>query len=114
MLKILRSIKIKKLLFCGVNFKNNVNDTRNSKYFLIYQYIKKKYKCDLFSNKINNSKQLSQILKNYNVYIFGSNNNNLDRLRKQILKEKKRKKTIVNILSNKKYTHSKNIEVINI
>ena len=114
LLKILRSIKIKKLLFCGVNFKNNVNDTRNSKYFLIYQYIKKKYKCDLFSNKINNSKQLSQILKNYNVYIFGSNNNNLDRLRKQILKEKKGKKTIVNILSNKKYIHSKNIEVINI
>ena len=114
LLKILRSIKIKKLLFCGVNFKNNVNDTRNSKYFLIYQYIKKKYKCDLFSNKINHSKDLSQILKNYNVYIFGSNNNNIDRLRKQILKEKKRKKTIINILSNKKYTHSKNIEVINI
>ena len=114
MLKILHSIKNKKLLFCGVNFKNNVNDNRNSKYFLIYQYLKKKYKCDLFPYNINHSKHLSQILKSYNVYIFGSNNNNLDRLRKQILKVKKRKKTIINILSNKKYTHSKNIEVINI
>ena len=40
----------------------------NSKYFLIYQYIKK-YKCDLFSNKINYSKDLSQILKTI-MFIF--------------------------------------------
>ena len=37
-----RKIKNKKILFCGISFKNNVLDTRNSKYFELYKILKKK------------------------------------------------------------------------
>ena len=43
-IKNIKSIKKKKILFYGVNFKDNVLDRRNSKFKLVYSNIKNIYK----------------------------------------------------------------------
>ena len=107
----IKPFKNKKILFCGINFKNNVNDKRNSKYFLIYKFLKKKYKCDLFFDfeSINLKK-----LNTYNIFVFGSNNYEIQKLRKNIFSLNKKKKIIVNVLGSQNYIRKKNIQIINI
>ena len=110
----IKPLKNKKILFCGINFKNNVYDKRNSKYYSIYLNLKKKYNCNLFLDTDSYHKNMDKHISNHNIFIIGSSNLNIKRLQKKILTEKKSKKVIISILSKRINSKNKNIKIINI
>jgi UDP-N-acetyl-D-galactosamine dehydrogenase len=110
----IKPLKNKKILFCGINFKNNVYDKRNSKYYSIYLNLKKKYNCNLFLDSDSYRKNMDKHISNHNIFIIGSSNLNIKRLQKKILTEKKSKKVIISILSKRINSKNKNIKIINI
>ena len=110
----IKKFKKRKILYCGVNFKHNVSDKRNSKYNSIYLNLKKKYKCDLFLENKNTPKNINKYLIDYNIFIIGTRNSNIEKLQKKILSVKKSEIIIINILGKKINSQNKNIKIINI
>lgn len=108
----IKPIKNKKILFCGINFKNNVNDKRNSKYYSIYLNLKRKYNCNLFLDTDYSLKNINKHLLNHNIFIIGSSNLNVERLQKKILSEKKSRKIIISIFGKKINCKNKKIKII--
>ncbi len=101
-----KKIKNKKILFCGINFKNNVLDTRNSKYFDLYKILKMKNKITLYQKNITN-------LQNYNIYIFGSYNLKTNYLINKIRKGKN-KKIVISLFNDLKLKNTNNLEYLRI
>ena len=100
-----RKIKNKKILFCGISFKNNVLDTRNSKYFELYKILKKKIIL-LYMKKINN-------LQSYNIYIFGSYNLKTNNLINKI-KKMKNKKIVISLFNDLNLKNINNLKYLRI
>ena len=91
-----RDLKVKNILFFGATFKENCNDTRNSKSILLAEMLrKKKFKIDFFDphinkKKINNFKNIKNIRNNfYSAFFFNVCHNefykiNIDKIRKKL------------------------------
>ena len=101
-----RKIKNKKILFCGISFKNNVLDTRNSKYFELYKILKKKNNITLYEKNINN-------LQSYNIYIFGSYNLKTNNLINKI-KKMKNKKIVISLFNDLNLKNINNLKYLRI
>ena len=101
-----RKIKNKKILFCGISFKNNVLDTRNSKYFELYNILKKKNNITLYEKNINN-------LQSYNIYIFGSYNLKTNNLINKI-KKMKNKKIVISLFNDLNLKNINNLKYLRI
>jgi len=94
--------KNKKILFCGLTYKKNVADLRNSLALKIFQSLKKKNKKikgydptlnNLISKK-NNLIISSKEFKSFDIYILATNHSIISRNLKKLSKNK----TIINIL----------------
>ncbi len=112
-LKIIKPIKNKNILFHGINFKDNVFDRRNSKFDLIYKKIKKIYYSNLillddikYNKKFNSEK--------YNILIIGSKNLKTQRIINNFKKNKNSNKILINIFGNLKLRSNKKLLVLNL
>tara|TARA_B100001057_G_scaffold489363_1_gene575463 strand:- start:3233 stop:4456 length:1224 start_codon:yes stop_codon:yes gene_type:complete len=112
-LKIIKPIKNKNILFHGINFKDNVFDRRNSKFDLIYKKIKKIYYSNLillddikYNKKFNSEK--------YNILIIGSKNLKTQRIINNFKKNKNSNKILINIFGNIKLRSNKKLLVLNL
>ena len=94
--------KDKKILFCGLTYKKNVSDLRNSLALKIFQSLKKNNKKikgydptlnNLISKK-NNLIISSKEFKSFDIYIIATNHSIISRNLKKLNKNK----TIINIL----------------
>jgi UDP-N-acetyl-D-mannosaminuronate dehydrogenase len=117
--KLLKNRK-KKILFLGINFKDNVLDLRNSKYLELIKILNKKYNVSLYNfdytNKVKNIKlvELNDINK-FDVYIFGAKNPQVNNLLKKIRFSPQRKKILITLFNNKfTFKKNKNLSLINL
>ena len=94
-LKILKSIKVKKkILFCGLAFKNNVVDIRNSKNLELFKILEKTYNISVYDDYKKYPETLIKDIKfdnlsnirNFNVIIISSINQFVKLNKNQILK----------------------------
>ena len=111
-IKILKPIKNKKILFYGINFKDNVLDKRNSKFLLVYKKLFEKYKNNLIlgdGNDIINKEDI----KRSNIFIFGSKDKQTTEIINEIKKSKSRK-VILNIFGNINFKNQKGLRLINL
>lgn len=112
-IKIIKNIKHKNIFFYGVNFKDNVYDKRNSKFFSIFKNIKKVYnKQIILGDDIKFKKKID--LKKYNIIITGSKHSETYKIINKFKRDQKSKKIIINIFGNLKLSSDKNLKVINI
>jgi UDP-N-acetyl-D-galactosamine dehydrogenase len=117
--KLLKNRK-KKILFLGINFKDNVLDLRNSKYLELIKILNKKYNVSLYNfdytNKVKNIKlvELNDINK-FDVYIVGTKNPQVNNLLKKIRFSPQRKKILITLFNNKfTFKKNKNLSLINL
>ena len=112
-IKIIKNMKHTNMFFYGINFKDNVYDKRNSKYFLIFKNIKKVYSKKItLGDDIIFKKKID--LKKYNMMIIGSKHSETYKMINKFKGNKKSKKIIINIFGNLKLSSDKNLKVINI
>ncbi len=112
-LKFLKPIKKKKIFFYGINFKDNVLDRRNSKFYLIYKNLEKIYKKKLtLGDDINDGKAID--FRKYNVLITGSKNSKTYKIINRFKRNNNSKKIIINIFGHLSLTSNKKLRIINI
>ena len=116
--KILKLEKKKRILFCGVNFKDNVADKRNSKFFLLYKKISKKYNSTVCLDEEKDFAKIQdyidlKYLNKFDIFVFGSQSKFTKKIIKLIKNKVKTKKLIINIFGNLNLISNK-IRVINI
>ncbi len=112
-IKIIKPIKDKKIFFHGINFKDNVVDKRNSKFFLVFKKLSKKFKNRLSLYNDNYSMNKFNINK-FNIFIFGSKNKETKKILNKIKKSSKQNKLIINIFGNLDIKRGKKLRVINL
>ncbi len=112
-IQIIKPIKNKNILFHGVNFKDNVLDKRNSKFFLVFKELSNKFKKKLTLHDDNYPIGKFDIDK-YNIFVFGSKSKDTKKLLHKIKKNSKTNKLILNIFGNLDIKSKKNLKVINL
>ena len=119
LLKLIKKYKSKKILFCGIGFKDKVYDIRNSKYLLLFKILNsKKLKITLFkdTNQVLNKNYNYTDKLNFNDYdtiIIGSKN---QKILKYIDKKKSqlKNKLIINIFGKNLPINYNKIKIINL
>ena len=108
----------KKILFCGIGYKDNVTDIRNSKYLSLFEKLNsKKFNITLFRepNQILKKKyrQTSKLnFSKFDTIIFGSKNEKIENyINKEKLKFKN--KLFINLFGKNLPTDNKEVKVIN-
>lgn len=112
-IEIINKQKIKKILFYGISFKDNVLDLRNSKYLEIINIISKKYKITAYLEK--NQKLFKKFdstylldINKYNIFIIGSKNNQTKKIIKKIINKRSNpKKIVISLFDENKYFKKK-------
>ena len=112
-LKFLKTIKKKKIFFYGINFKDNVLDRRNSKFYSIYKNLEKIYKKNItLGDDIKEEKTID--FRKYNVMIIGSKNLKTHKIINRFRKKNNSNKIIINIFGHLHLTSNNKLRIINI
>jgi UDP-N-acetyl-D-galactosamine dehydrogenase len=117
--KLLKNRKMK-ILFLGINFKNNVLDLRNSKYLELINILKKKLNVSLYNfNYINKIKNINLVelndINKFEVYIVGTKNAQVNNILKKINFFSNKKKIIITLFNTKlSFNKIKNLNLINL
>ena len=112
-LKFLKTIKKKKIFFYGINFKDNVLDRRNSKFYSIYKNLEKIYKKKItLGDDIKEEKTID--FRKYNVMIIGSKNLKTHKIINRFRKKNNSNKIIINIFGHLHLTSNNKLRIINI
>jgi UDP-N-acetyl-D-galactosamine dehydrogenase len=117
--KLLKNRKMK-ILFLGINFKNNILDLRNSKYLELINILKKKLNVSLYNfNYINKIKNINLVelndINKFEVYIIGTKNAQVNNILKKINFFSNKKKIIISLFNTKlSFNKIKNLNLINL
>jgi len=112
-LNVIKPLKDKNIFFYGVNFKDNVLDRRNSKFYTLYKNIEKIYKKKIIlGDDIKEEKKIN--FKKYNILIIGSKNSKTYKMINKFKKSSGSKKTIINIFSHIDLSSDNKLSIINI
>ena len=112
-LNLIKPIKNQNICFHGVNFKDNVLDRRNSKFYSIYKKIETIYKKKIIlGDDIKEKEKID--LKKYNILIIGSKNSQTYKMINKFKKSSRSKKTIINIFGHINLLSDKKLSIINI
>lgn len=119
-IQIINKQKIKKILFYGVSFKDNVLDLRNSKYLQIMDIISKKYKITTYLEKNQKLPKkfdhtYSLDINKYNIFVIGSKNNQTKKIITKIINKRSNpKKIVISLFDKNKYFKKKKLNFFRI